>query len=309
MQDNQLIFLVSQPRAGSTLLQRVLGRHGDIHTTTEPWLMLDAVQACKGQGSAADHAAGGWSVQARETFLNTLSNDRVVDDGLRQFGLQVYGEALNDTGKRLFLDKTPRYYSILPELAQIFPGARFIILMRNPLSVLCSILRTWVQGHWGRLSSYRFDLLRGPADLVQGTRALGAQAARVRYEDLVSDPAQEIERLCEYIGVPDSGALLEGPDEERFAFGDPVSSHAREAAGVDHSERWREDVQDPQVWRLVHDYLNQMDHTVLSAMGYDYATLNAQLASHKPVRVSLWMTHSLTSLLTPGAITEEACRS
>lgn len=35
-----LIFLISQPRAGSTMLQKVLGSHPEIHTVSEPWVAL-----------------------------------------------------------------------------------------------------------------------------------------------------------------------------------------------------------------------------------------------------------------------------
>ena len=38
-QSKHLIFLTSQPRPGSTLLQFIFSRHPDIHTTPEPWLM------------------------------------------------------------------------------------------------------------------------------------------------------------------------------------------------------------------------------------------------------------------------------
>ncbi len=41
----QPIFLLSLPRSGSTLLQRLLAAHPHIHTTAEPWLMLPLAQA------------------------------------------------------------------------------------------------------------------------------------------------------------------------------------------------------------------------------------------------------------------------
>ena len=44
-----LIFLISLPRSGSTLLQRIIGGHKDIHTTAEPWLMLHPFHALKAE--------------------------------------------------------------------------------------------------------------------------------------------------------------------------------------------------------------------------------------------------------------------
>lgn len=40
MNGKNLIFIVSQPRSGSTLLQRILSAHSQICTTSEPWLAL-----------------------------------------------------------------------------------------------------------------------------------------------------------------------------------------------------------------------------------------------------------------------------
>jgi hypothetical protein len=34
------IFLISQPRAGSTMSQRILGSHPNIYTVSEPWILL-----------------------------------------------------------------------------------------------------------------------------------------------------------------------------------------------------------------------------------------------------------------------------
>jgi len=45
-----LIFLISQPRSGSTLLQRVTGSHSEIQTESEPRIMLHPRYALKHEG-------------------------------------------------------------------------------------------------------------------------------------------------------------------------------------------------------------------------------------------------------------------
>lgn len=306
MTDRDLIFLVSQPRAGSTLLQRMLGRHSAVHTTTEPWLMLDPVLACMREQVRGDHTAGGWSVLARDSFLKAIHDPHALDGGVRALGMHVYEKALAESGKQMFLDKTPRYYGILPELAQLFPDARFIVLLRNPASVMCSVIRTWVQEHWERLSSYRFDLMNAPSDLVNGLDLLGHRATSVCYEDLVADPGKQIDRICASLGLEACPDMFECGGEARLPFGDPVSEASRKADAPDHAERWLADVEHPQVWRFVYDYLTQLGAPLLSRMGYNYEELMNQLRSHQPVAVARWMTHSLESMLIPGAVTDEA---
>ena len=56
-QGENLIFIISQPRAGSTLLQRILGGHPEIHTAAEPWIMLHPLYALKSKGCSAEYNA------------------------------------------------------------------------------------------------------------------------------------------------------------------------------------------------------------------------------------------------------------
>ncbi|MBI4530372.1 MAG: sulfotransferase, partial [Candidatus Latescibacteria bacterium] len=69
-QGEHLIFLISQPRAGSTLLQRILGGHPDIHTVPEPWLMLHPLYALRSDGYQTEYAVDVAHTSLRE-FLRT----------------------------------------------------------------------------------------------------------------------------------------------------------------------------------------------------------------------------------------------
>lgn len=281
-----LIFVASQPRAGSTLLQRMLAGHPRIHTTTEPWLMLAPCYALKADGHWADYEAGGWATLARDAFLRDLDGRQTLVRGIREMARSIYAEALAPTGKDFFLDKTPRYYAILPELMEVFPAAHVVILVRNPLAVLCSVVRTWVQTHWERMPSYHDDLLKAPVLLAQGMKLLqpGGRLRVLRYEDLVGDPATHIRALCDALGIPFVPQLLQygATATPAFAFGDPVGLQQHAEADPGHTERWVEDVRDPTLWRLCAEYLDYLEHTVPGLLGYDGAALRAALAAHRP---------------------------
>ena len=48
-------FIISQPRAGSTLLQRLLATHPQIQTIGEPWLAIPFVYALREKGVTAEY--------------------------------------------------------------------------------------------------------------------------------------------------------------------------------------------------------------------------------------------------------------
>ena len=142
-----LIFLISQPRSGSTLLQRILGGHPDIHTVSEPWLMLHPFYALRGTSGISTEYSTYPAHRALMNFLSTFDQgEELFFEGVRRMYGHFYEKALDTSGSRYFLDKTPRYYLIIPELIQTFPKAKFIILLRNPLAVLSSMVKTRARG-------------------------------------------------------------------------------------------------------------------------------------------------------------------
>jgi hypothetical protein len=275
----QLIFLVSQPRAGSTMLQRVLAGHPLVHTTAEPWLMLHPVYALRETGHEAEYGAR-TAYRALQDFLATMEGGQAhYLEALRHMGLHLYGTACEQAHKSHFLDKTPRYFFIIPELAQIFPNARFIILLRNPLAVLASIMQTWVQGDWIRLSRHRENLVLAPRLLTEGLDLLGERAITVRYETLVIQPATELARVCVQLGLEYHPDMLEYGARPAFQgrYGDPagVGQHARPCA--DSLERWLELGRSRQGRHLARAYLAALGPELLARLGYDSEELIAHL--------------------------------
>jgi hypothetical protein len=295
-----LIFLISQPRVGSTMLQRILGSHPDIHTLSEPWLMLHPLYALRSEGYQAEYNEQS-ARSALRSFLQVLpAGEDDYLEGVRRMAVYLYGRGLANSGKRHFLDKTPRYYLVIPELYRTFPKARYIILWRNPLAVLCSILKTWIKQNWFLLDRYEHDLVRAPYLLLEGVELLGSQCVSVRYERLVSDPENETRRICNSLGVTFVPEMIEygrhdiPPD---WAFGDPTGVHQHVRPNADTAEKWLQALGDPQIWRLNYDYLRLLGRETVEQMGYSYEELSDILRKHRPARVRGWFTFSLAWLL------------
>src|ERR1044072_3474104 len=217
-----LIFLISQPRAGSTMLQRMLGSHLAIHTVGEPWLMLHPLYALRSEGYDAEYSAP-TARQAVEEFLRTIpSGEDEYLEGVRRMCTHLYETSLATSAKRYFLDKTPRYYLVIRELVRVFPEAHYIILFRNPLATLHSIIRTWIKDQWGWLYYYRNDLMEAPRLVLEAARLAGERAMVVHYEQLVQNPQNELRRICERLGEKFTGEMIEAGAENlpHWHYGD-----------------------------------------------------------------------------------------
>lgn len=277
--DENLIFLISQQRAGSTLLQRMLGTHSEIHTTAEPWLMLHPMYALRDSGHEAEYNAV-IAHKALSDFLQTLDGGVAnYHFALRQMALSLYGAAAREAGKPYFLDKTPRYFFIIEDLLTVFPEARFIFLLRNPLAVFSSILDTWVKEHWVLLGRYKADLLLAPHHILEGIVQAGTRGSVVHYEALVQQPEDELQRLCDFLGLSYHPEMIEYGAGGRPAgdLGDPTQIEKNKRPTTRSMEKWHRLVTDAQSHHLARAYLDDLGPTVVNELGYDFDSMQSFL--------------------------------
>jgi hypothetical protein len=274
-----LIFLISQPRAGSTLLQRILAGHPEVHTVAEPWLMLHPIYALRATGHSADYDAA-LAYQALAEFLDTFHDGRrVYFEAIRKMALHLYDKACEEARKSYFLDKTPRYALIIRELIEIFPEAHYIFLLRNPLAVLASILDTWVRGNWPHMYQHHDDLVQAPRHMVSAIHQLGSQAVRVQYEDLVIDPVRQVRCVCEHLGLEFDRSMLEygARPAPPGRFGDPAGIKRHSRPSTESLDRWLSMGEWRQTRHLAQEYLRILSPGVLHELGYDADELIAKI--------------------------------
>jgi hypothetical protein len=281
-----LIFLVSQPRAGSTMTQKILGGHPAVHTASEPWIMLPHAYMLKDYGLDAEYGADVARTGIRSFIDELAEGEPEFNERTRNYLCSLYGSVLEKSGKQLFLDKTPRYYFIIDDLKKFFPETKIILLIRNPMAVLASIISTWVKGEWHKMSEFRHDLFTAPDCLIKAIESAGTNDTYIlRYEDMVSVPESSVQSLCGYLGIEYRPEMINygvtGGDT-RWRLGDQDTVNAKGRPDSAHADKWPEVLADPQAWRIMHDYLIKLGPERISALGYDYNTLEAMLNERRP---------------------------
>lgn len=276
-----LVFLISQPRSGSTLLQAILGGHPDVHTCSEPWIALPHIYAFKKKG-AEFNFNGSWANHAiTEFFTEGSIDDEYYNLALNTFLTSLYQKVLSGSGKNFFLDKTPRYYEIASELIKIFPDAKFIVLYRHPLAVFSSILRTWVKHEIDMLYYYSRDLLVAPRKLTNFVSEHSKSICQVHYEEFVKSPTEEIRRLCNYIGVEFYEDIINYKTDQEWAFGDKKIKD-KSAPDITSIDAWKGHLKDQRSININYYYLRDLGEEIFSRLGYDFATAFNEIKALKP---------------------------
>lgn len=266
------IFLISQPRSGSTLLQLLLSGNSEIATTSEPWIALHPIFALHDGAIDPQYGAN----LAKQALLDFLKESGVGIDFYKEqissLLRALYNQAIRYQGKRYFLDKTPRYYHIIDELHELFPGAKFIILFRNPLAILSSVLNSWVKDDYSLLVNHFDDLMIAPHKLVKFLNANQKKCIKVQYEDLVLKPEIIMKEICLFLGIQYSENMIEyaGRLNADWKFGDQIGIRSATRPIIKSVDKWRDGFKQPQDKLLAFSYLESLGEQLISDMGYDY---------------------------------------
>jgi hypothetical protein len=272
------LFLLSLPRSGSTLVQRVLAGSPEISTASETWLLMPFLAATESESLPS---RGAWDVTAaegiadfgRELPAGLDSYRRAVHD----FAIDLYEQAAED-GATYFLDKTPPYAHFLPELARTFPEARFIALFRNPLAVVASVVETFSGGRW-EPDRYPLSLYTALEALISSTQTHPDRVHPVRFEDLATGDPGSWRGLMDFLGLgfdPDSLG-----DFDRVALngrlGDKHGTARYSRLSAEPLGKWKQTIDNPLRRAWCRRYLDWIGPQRLEVMGYDHAELRREL--------------------------------
>jgi hypothetical protein len=271
------IFLLSLQRSGSTLTQRMLATHPDIATAGEPWILLPLAYMRIDRGIYAEYAHR-TVVKGVNEFCDGLPGGAAdLDAEIRTMMLRLYRRRAGRSA-RFFVDKSPRYHVISPEVARIFPDAKFIFLWRNPLSVISSLIETWGAGRWN-IYEFGFDLYEGLPALVAACEAAGPRACSVRYEDIVDESSGALARVFEYLGLEydmERTRQFAGVQTSGTMW-DPVGTRRYQQLSLEPRERWRSTLASPVRKWWCRRYLRWMGQERLAFAGYDLDRLLGDL--------------------------------
>ncbi|MDH3587773.1 MAG: sulfotransferase [Gammaproteobacteria bacterium] len=277
--DQNIVFLISLPRSGSTLLQRILAAHPDVHTSPESWLLLPQLYAMR-QGSVFSEYAHTTAAAAISEFCSHLEGGE--DAYYRRVGelaVRLFAD-VSPPERRYYLEKTPRNNLVLDELLRAFPQSRIIFLWRNPLACAASIIETFGKGRWNLFKS-AVDLYDGLDNMTCAARDYPDRIKAIQYESLLKAPDETIDELLAYLDLPVAEQLSEQFASIQLAgrMGDPSGTREYSSLSQAPLEKWKETFAGMARQRWARRYLEWIGPERLEVMRYSHADLETELES------------------------------
>jgi hypothetical protein len=236
-----LVFVISPPRAGSTLLQRMMGAHSEIFTHPEPHLITPIAHL--GVYDNVDKAPYDHinAAEATKAFVRELpGGEQDYLDALRAYTDTLYGRMLSTSESSYFLDKTPANALVLPFLQRLYPDAKYVVLTRHPLAVFSSFANSFFDGDWEGAHAFNPILERYVPAMATFLRERPVPLVHVAYEDLVTAPEGQLERIFAFLGLEHDPDAVEygkaGPTKR--GMGDPITVHTHDHPVADSLDKW-----------------------------------------------------------------------
>lgn len=111
----------------------------------------------------------------------------------------VWEEFAESRGKQRWGEKRPKYCLWTDAILRMFPDTQFVHIVRDPRACIASLLATtWWPGGFERALTAWVRAERSMHRLER--RAAPDVYYRLRYEDLVTSPREQLRALCGYLG-------------------------------------------------------------------------------------------------------------
>ena len=174
----------------------------------------------------------------------------VCQERVEAFYLEV-AQRSDKAGARYFAEKCLLDSVLLDLTAEIFPGAREVILVRDFRDRLSSVF-AWNEklgdhgfGHTADMSKaeYLTEWVRGDAEgLLRRWRRQGDAAHLIRYEDLILEPARVLSALLEFLELDADDAVVAEMLETATGPSDQLDEHRTVSDPAQTIGRWRHDL-------------------------------------------------------------------
>ncbi len=222
------IFVLGQPRTGTTLIERIISSHSQVHSSGELQQFGMAVRRLSEHTDPRRFS--------KQLFESALELDCAKVGAVYMESTQ---RVQGDTPR--FVDKLPQNYFYIPMILKALPNARIVHLTRDPMDACFASYKQLFADAY--LHSY--DLEEMARHHCRYRRLMATWRERfpgrfldISYEETVSDLELNARRLIDFLGLPWEDACLRF-HEQKHAVSTASAVQVREPAHTRSIGRWR----------------------------------------------------------------------
>lgn len=226
-------IVIGVARSGTTLLRLMLDAHPELAIPHETHFLPAALREPDASRERFSELLTGFPTwedldTPAELFRGELLGVEPfsVPEGLRAF-YRLYARS---RGKGRWGDKTPKYVLHVRDIHEALPEARFLHIIRDGRDVAVSLRPLWfapgesmeaLAGMWvEHISRARAEGLGQPFYL------------EVRYEDLIADPAGQLQRITRFLDLPYDPTMLAYHETARGRLDEVVTRRAADGTVI-----------------------------------------------------------------------------
>ncbi|MAT92742.1 MAG: sulfotransferase [Halioglobus sp.] len=226
--DPSPIFVLGQPRTGTTLIERIIGSHSQVHAAGELQQFPLAVRRLAAYRDP------------RRFSAELFDRARSLDPGqLAALYLKTTRRMRGTTAR--FVDKLPQNYLLLPLILKALPNAKIVHLVRDPMDACFASFKQLFADAY--LHSYDQEEmarhhLRYRRLMSTWRERFAGRFFDITYEDTVSDLEPSARALLDFLELPWEDACLEF-HRRGGAVSTASAAQVREPAHTRSIGRWR----------------------------------------------------------------------
>ena len=274
-------FILACQRSGTTMLQQALNRHSRIVIPPETGFFTHFI---------------GHSAKGQAHHLKRINADLGIDlprpqerihrreDIIRFYDqmAEAYLEKLSAPPQTLFGEKTPHHLLRARRILSVFPDAKYILVHRDGRDVALSLTKVpWFYSDLQVTFSYWLRCCRE----IRWFRALpGVSLIVIRYEDLVQQPAVELRRIADFLGLKYEPQMAEGSGNVEGTLPWEADWKTRATTKITPARigNWQRELSSTQISQL-----ERWGGRVLKDLGYEMSTDSE--AGHLPLHFFPWL--------------------
>ncbi len=236
-------FIVGCGRSGTTLLRTMLNHHPEVAIPLESFFIVDYLRTPKTVPLSRLRSMLNDEYELKEWGLDLTGETFDGCETPRQLITKLHERYTAEHGKTRWGQKTPRLIRFGDLLKTNYPKAKFIIVLRDPRATVNSLMKSNVHS-----ANVLFASKRWAADVREGLalkQTYPDDVLEIRYEDLVTEPEQNLKRVCDFLDIAYDPAMLdyhESGVKEYSSYYDQIHARLAQPPQASRIDAWRDEL-------------------------------------------------------------------